>query len=108
MNNLISEASFWLKDSGCKTGSIQDRTQFVLNRFREFIKNNKTEVEGQTGESLKVLLDQVDSCKKVFGVIIGAYLRGVQYIAIKTAGTFLKDIYPQALPGMSAASASLS
>lgn len=41
MSNLITEASSWLQDSECKTGAIQERTQCILSKFKDYIKRNR-------------------------------------------------------------------
>lgn len=98
MSNLITEAASWLQDSVCKTGSIQERTQGILSKFKDYIKRNKTELERNTGVAVKELLREVEKCKTDFGSIITAYLTGVHYIAIKSAESFLKGISSFLLP----------
>ena len=94
MDNLIEQASSWLQDSICKTGAIQDRTQCVLKKFKNYLRNNKDELQAITGMDIKDLINEVVACQNVFGQIIVAYLRGAHYIAIHTANTFIKGFDP--------------
>lgn len=98
MSNLITEASSWLQDSECKTGAIQERTQCVLSKFKNYIKRNRIDLEKDTGIPIRKMLDEVEKSKNIFGSIICAYLKGVHYIAIKSAGTFLNNVNSISLP----------
>ena len=97
MDNLITEASSWLQDTICTTGSIQERTQGVLSKFKDYIRRNKNDMEKDTGVGMKKLIAEVDKCQNVFGSIISAYLKGVHYIAIKSSKSFLEDMSPISL-----------
>lgn len=97
MDNLIEQASSWLKEPICKAGAIQDRTQGVLKRFKDYLRSSKDELEAITGKDVKDLINEVVACQNVFGQIIVAYLRGAHYIAIHTANTFIKGIDPISL-----------
>lgn len=97
MDNLIEQASSWLKEPTCKAGAIQDRTQGVLKRFKDYLRSSKDELEAITGKDVKDLINEVVACQNVFGQIIVAYLRGAHYIAIHTANTFIKGIDPISL-----------
>lgn len=100
MNNLITEASSWLKHSSCKIGSIQDRTECVLSFFKNYIRRNKDELERNTGVLVNELVNEVVKCQTVFGAIIGAYLKGVHHIAITSANSFIRGLSPVVLtPG---------
>ena len=92
MDNLILEASSWLRDPKSKMGSIQDRTQSVLSLFKNYIRRNKPELETNTGVPVKDLIDEVVRCQTVFGSIIDSYLKGVHHIAITSANAFIKGI----------------
>ena len=98
MDNLILEASSWLRDPKSKEGSIQDRTQSVLALFKSYIKRNKTELETNTGVPVKDLIDEVVRCQTLFGSIIDSYLKGVHHIAITSANKFIKGINSTILP----------
>ncbi len=98
MNNLIAEASIWLQDPICNTGSIQERTYGVLSKFKEYIKNNRADLEKDTGSTTKELINEVSKCQTVFGSIISAYLKGVHYIAITSAKSFLHGLNTNPMP----------
>lgn len=98
MSNLIAEASIWLQDPICNTGSIQERTHGVLSKFKEYIKHNKVEIERVIGLSVKDLISEVTKCQTVFGVIISSYLNGVHYISITSAKSFLDGLNANILP----------
>ena len=98
MSNLITEASKWLQDPICNTGSIQERTLGLLSRFKEYIKNNKNELEDDTGLSTKDIINEVTKCQTVFGAIICSYLKGVHYLAITSAKSFLKGFNASPMP----------
>lgn len=98
MDNLIIQASSWLQDPVCKTGSVQDRTQGILKKFKDYLRSNKDELLGITGNDIKELINEVVICQNVFGQIIVAYLRGVHYISIQTANSFIKGVNPIFLP----------
>lgn len=93
MENLITEASSWLRDTKCKEGSIQDRTQSVLNLFKGYLKRNKAELEALTGTQIKDLFEEVIRCQKIFKAIIDSYLQGVHYIAITSAKKLTKELF---------------
>lgn len=97
MENLIEQASSWLKDPICKTGAIQSRTQVVLKKFKDYLRSNRDELQVATGKDVKDLINEVVACQNVFGQIIVAYLRGAHYIAIHTANTFIKGVDPATL-----------
>jgi len=98
MDNLIILASSWLQDPVCQTGSVQDRTQGILKMFKDYLRSNKDELQGITGKDIKELINEVVACQNVFGQIIVAYLRGVHYIAIHSAKTFINGVDPTSLP----------
>lgn len=98
MDNLVIKASSWLQDSACKTGSVQDRTQSVLRMFKDYLRVNKDELQAVTGKDIKELINEVVACQNVFSQIIVAYLRGVHYIAIHTAKSFISGLDPISLP----------
>lgn len=98
MDNLIEQASSWLKEPICKAGAIQDRTQGVLKRFKDYLRSSKDELEAITGKDVKDLINEVVACQNVFGQIIVAYLKGVHYIAIHTAKTFIGGVDLASLP----------
>lgn len=94
MDNLIIQASSWLQSDDCRVGSIQDRTQSVLKRFKDFLRNNKEELFELTGVEVSELINEVVSCQTVFGAIVSSYLKGVHYMAIGTAKKFIKELIP--------------
>ena len=98
MSNLITEASTWLQDSVCRTGSIQERTHRVLSKFKDYIKHNRIDIERSTGRSTYDLIKEVTNCQTLFGNIISYYLKGVHYIAISSAKSFLVGLNAITLP----------
>lgn len=92
MNSLRIEALGWLKSDACSKGAIQDRTKAVLYFFKEYIKSNKVEIEATLGRQIKDCLEEVDRCNVSFGIILNSYLRGVQYIAVANAKSFVRDL----------------
>lgn len=92
MENLIKEASNWLQDEACLHGAIQDRTRAVLTSFQLYLKSNKEEIEHVTGSLLEELLKEVNVCKTDVGTILNAFLRGDQYIALKTTQTLIEKL----------------
>lgn len=98
MNNLIIEASNWLRSAPCREGSVLERTQTVLKCFKDYLRSNKDELESITGKSIKDLVNDVATCQTVFGAIISSYLRGVHHIAVTSAQSFIKDIGIGVLP----------
>lgn len=98
MNNLIVEASNWLRSDECTKGSVLERTQGVLKCFKDYLRKNRDELESLTGETIKDLVNIVVTSQTVFGTIISSYLRGVHYIAVTSTQSFIKDISTSVLP----------
>lgn len=92
MNNLIIEASNWLRSDICRKGSIQERTKGVLSLLKEYIKTNKSELESITGRTVAEMNKIVQESTMIFCNIIDSYLRGVHYIAVASSKSYIKDI----------------
>lgn len=76
MDNLIEQASVWLRSKDCLEGTIFSRTRVLLNYFRSYLKANQKELEVAIGEKYSVLADQVNQCWMLIDSILTSYLRG--------------------------------
>lgn len=98
MDNLILKSSVWLKEKECLEGAIQDKTMAVLTKFQHFVKSNKDELEHVTGVSFDEMLRILNACKTDIGNILNAYLRGNQYIALKSTKTLVEKMGTETVP----------
>lgn len=98
MDNLILKTSAWLREEDCLTGAVQDRTMAVLAKFQHYIRTNKDELEYVTGVTSDEIIKIVNSCKTNIGNILNAYLRGNQYIALKSSKTLIEKMGTDKVP----------
>lgn len=101
MENLIIEGARWLQYDKQKNTkeTIKRRTAGVLLFFKEYLKNNKDELESITGKSINELLALVSKTQAIFNTILDYYLKGLHLIAVQTFKTYIDDIsiYHEAL-----------
>ncbi len=98
MKNLIAFSADWLREEDCIHGAIQDRTMSVLAKFQHYIKDNKDELELVTGRTFDEMVKSVNACRTDIGTILNAYLRGDQYIALKSAKTLIEKMGTETAP----------
>ena len=92
MESLIKQSSIWLQREECRSGSIQDRTNAVLTFFKQYVRDNRADLEDKTGLTSKQIIDVVVLCQTNIGIILNAYLRGLHYVAVKSSITFISDL----------------
>lgn len=98
MDNLIVEASGWLRSDQCVNGSVSDRTQGVLSLFTDYLRKNKDELESISGKKITDLFSAVRYCQLQFERVITSYLQGNHYRSVLLSRSFINDINSSILP----------
>ena len=98
MDNLIALSAAWLREEDCVRGAIQDRTMLLLTKFQHYLKRNKDDLESLTGTSSDAMLKAVNDCKTDIGTILNAFLRGDQYIALKSSKSLIEKMGTTTVP----------
>lgn len=94
MENLIIEGAKWLQEDKHNNpkGTIKKRTFYVLSCFKDYLKNNKVEVESSTGKSINEIIAIVSNAQTIFSTILDYYLKGLHFIAVQTFKTYIADL----------------
>lgn len=91
MKNLIKQASIWLQSDECCKGTIIERTTAVIDNFKDFIDEEKDEIENKN-LSYKGIQKKIEDIEKEIKLIIEEFLRGKQQKALKKSFDIVKDI----------------
>ncbi len=92
MDNLIEQATIWLRSKDCQEGSVVSRSRVVLSFFKAYLKANRDELEAVSGEKLSGILGQVDKSENSITRLLTSYLRGNHANVHRIIFNFLSDM----------------
>lgn len=92
MKNLVEQASNWLQSEACRSGNIVERTHAAIMAFRSYILDEKQEICNNIGESLSVILKDIDITYRDIRQILSAFLRGNQQDALQKTHKMMRSI----------------
>lgn len=101
MKNLVEQASNWLQSEACRLGSIVERTNAVVSAFRSYILEEKQEICDNTGLSLPLIMNKIDTTDRVIRQILAAFLRGNQQDALQKTHKMMQSMkFDKMSPGV--------
>jgi len=92
MKNLIEQASVWLQSDSCRSGSIIERTKAIITAFRLYVLTEKQEICDNTGLTLSLIINKINTTEKTICQILSAFLRGNQQDALQLTHKMMKSM----------------
>ena len=86
------QASRWLQSYACRSGNILDRTEAVIAKYRNYLTNNKEEIEHNTGLPFAAIQNRVIITHKTIRIILSSFLRGNQLDALQRTRMMMRTI----------------
>lgn len=92
MENLVQQASLWLQSENCRSGSILERTSFVIGCFRSYVEDNLDKIQQVTGLSGALIFERIYQTSRTIQRVLSAFLRGNQLDALKMTHDLIKSM----------------